>query len=121
MSSMFFWNKPKKVVYLHTMKRTIKFFYHKLGSVYNTEVVLIPTLEYHYYPSGNFIEHGVYGWKYVLEIKFLIWGFGWKYYMNYDAMYDEHIEKYLSEKLLGDEPNPQSSQITSVPEKQIGE
>jgi hypothetical protein len=36
-------------------------------------------------------------------------------------MYDEHIEKYLSEKLLGDEPNPQSSQVTSVPEKQIGE
>ena len=121
MSSMFFWNKSKKVVYLHTMKRTIKFFYHKLGSVYNTEVVVIPTLEYHYYPSGNFIEHGVYGWKYVIEIKFLIWGFGWKYYMNYDALYDEHIEKYLSEELLGGEPNPQNSQVTSVPEKQIGE
>jgi hypothetical protein len=98
------------------MKRTIKFFYHKLGSVYNTEVVLIPTLEYHYYPSGNFIEHGVYGWKYVLEIKFLIWGTGVTYFIDYDEYYDKMIQDIIS-----DEPLEYSRQITSIPEKQIGD
>jgi hypothetical protein len=111
---MFFWYNRIKVIYLQTMKRTVKFFFHKLGSVYNTEFILIPTIEYHYYPTGNFIEQGVYSWKHVIEFKFLFWGAGATYFIDYDEYYDKIIEEIGS-----DEPLEYDRQITSIPEKQI--
>jgi len=92
---MFFWYNRIKVIYLQTMKRTVKFFFHKL-------------------PTGNFIEQGVYSWKHVIEFKFLLWGAGVTYFIDYDEYYDKIIEEIGS-----DEPLEHDRQITSIPEKQI--
>jgi hypothetical protein len=63
---------------------------------------------------GNFIEQGVYDWKLVISLKFLFWEIGIRFSKNYDSFHEEY-------KPQGDEPIMYQDQLTSVPEKQIGD
>jgi len=96
------------------MKIDIKPYYNSLRATYHKECALLPSLEIHYYPSGSFIEQGVYDWKLVISLKFLFWEVGVKISKNYDSMYEKYSPK-------GDEPTTYEDQITSVPEKQIND